>query len=198
MYIFFRLNINVICRPKKYLWLCFPFQFPVFNFNVASPSAMGCLIGQRLFWLAQISDDEIQIQIQQLSKYKEMGLDFQCFCPFHLFQGSNFWLGLPIQLPLLDLNVIRFNSHSLSESALKSFKTKWKICKDQRQPTFLSPPPAWWPPGLRVEVLADVFHSSFRLSIFTWWTSLCPYVYHVDANTRPSCWWNWWRWLWWW
>ena len=70
MYIFFILNINVICRPNKYLWLCFPFQFPVFNFNVASPSAMGCLIGQRLFWLAQISDDEIQIQIRELGKYK--------------------------------------------------------------------------------------------------------------------------------
>ena len=124
---FFQIEYQCNMSSQKYLWLSFPFKFPVFNFNVASPSAMGCLIGQRLFWLAQISDNEIQIQIRELGKCKVMGLDFQCLCPSHLFQGSNFWLCLPIHLPLLDLNVIRFNSHSLSESSLK-----WSPSKQNR------------------------------------------------------------------
>ena len=176
MYIFFILNINVICCPKKYLWLCFPFQFPVFNFNVASPSAMGCLIGQRLFWLAQISDDEIQIQIQQLSKYKEMGLDFQCFCPFHLFQGSNFWLGLPIQLPLLDLNVIRFNSHSISQCALKSLEWKMETVQGPKTTHLLITSPSLvtsWSEGWSPCRCVPLKLSALNLHLVDFLVSLC-------------------------
>ena len=72
------------------------------------------------------------------------------------------------------------NKQKIKKSCLRQFapkkSQKWsqvyittydKTLK--KKVTFLSPPPAWWPPGLIVEVLADVVHSNFRLSIRTWY-----------------------------
>ena len=50
--------------------------------------------------------------------------------------------------------------------------------------TFLSPPPAWCPPVLLVLVLASLFQSSRRLSIFTCSRVLCNTAVHFNIAVQ--------------
>ena len=87
----------------------------------------------------------------------------------HLLEGPYFWLCVPFESPLLNLSAIKYKtpaSHQVKQNSPKIISSTKTL---KKKVTFLSPPPAWWPPGLIVEVLADVVHSNFRLSIRTWY-----------------------------
>ena len=86
---------------ELYLWLRFPVEFPVFNFDITSPRSVGRLLVEKLSFLQLCCIS--WIYRHNVSILNMISVNVKV----HLLKGSDFWLCSPIQLPLLDLRTIK-------------------------------------------------------------------------------------------